>query len=41
MLCFYIMVEYNERETAGGDGGSFGREIGLNNSRGDEVSSDR
>lgn len=35
------MVKYNERASAGGDGSSFGREMGLNNSRGDEVSSDR
>jgi hypothetical protein len=28
-------------ETAGGDGGSFGRDMGLNSSRGDEVSIDR
>lgn len=28
-------------ETAGGDGGSFGREMGFNNLRGDEVSGER
>jgi len=34
-----MMVENNKQDSAGGDG-SFGREIGLNNSR-DEVSGDR
>lgn len=37
----YIMAEYNEWDPAGGDGSSFGREMGLNVSRVDEVSSDR
>lgn len=32
---------HSSLSSAGGDGGSFGREMGLNNSRGDEVSSDR
>jgi len=36
-----MMVENNKQDSAGGDGGSFGREMGLNNSRGDEVSGDR
>ncbi|XP_057437547.1 uncharacterized protein LOC130729727 isoform X2 [Lotus japonicus] len=32
---------HSSLSSAGGDGSSFGREMGLNNSRGDEVSSDR
>ncbi|KAK7336102.1 hypothetical protein VNO77_16633 [Canavalia gladiata] len=32
---------HSSLSSAGGDGGSFGREMGLNNSRGDEVSGDR
>ncbi|XP_027349401.1 uncharacterized protein LOC113861005 [Abrus precatorius] len=32
---------HSSLSSAGGDGGSFGRDMGLNNSRGDEVSGDR
>ncbi|KAL1352635.1 hypothetical protein HN51_016633 [Arachis hypogaea] len=32
---------HSSLSSAGGDGGSFGRDMGLNNSRADEVSSDR
>ncbi|CAI8612102.1 unnamed protein product [Vicia faba] len=32
---------HSSLSSAGGDGGSFGREMGLNSSRGDDVSSDR
>ncbi|XP_019437428.1 PREDICTED: uncharacterized protein LOC109343534 isoform X1 [Lupinus angustifolius] len=32
---------HSSLSSAGGDGGSFGREMGLNNSRADEVSNDR